>query len=183
MFFDVAQPFSIIPVPYWNNHPVPVWKKDLWNGDTAELVGNLYQCPLRIKFPDEETPWTLPLDPIISVNGGNSIVRTNVLKQDHDSYARRGTIKEVWSQDDYEVNIAGIFISQDGYFPMEEIMRLRNYCEEREILEVECDLLEAFGITRIAIESFSFPHTAGAENQQFSIKAYSDDDFSLLIEQ
>ena len=38
-------------------------------------------------------------------------------------------------------------------------------------------------ITRIAIESFSFPHTAGAENQQFSIKAYSDDDFSLLIEQ
>ena len=180
MFFDVVQPFAA--VPYWKNNNVPVWSQEEWNGNTSDIVGNLYQCPFRIRFPHESDWWTLPFDPIVSVGGGNNIVRSNVLKQDHNNYKRRGTIKEVWSQNDYEINIAGVFTSKDGQFPMSDVMKLRAYCEERDILDVECELLEAFGITRLAIETYSFPHTSGTENQQFSIKAYSDDDFSLLIE-
>ena len=50
-----------------------------------------------------------------------------------------------------------------------------------EVVEVECDLFEVFNIRYIAIEKFDFAHTAGRQNQQFSINAYSDDDFSLLV--
>ena len=74
-----------------------------------------------------------------------------------------------------------MFIGKDGYFPLEDIHRLREYCEGREVVLCCNDLLEAFGINRLAIESFDFAHTPGYENQQFAIKAYSDEDFSLLI--
>ena len=150
------------------------------------MLGNLYQCPLWIKWENEpddfETGWwRLPFDPVISVSGGNQIVRTDVLRQDNSRTERRGTVKEVWSQQDYQVQIAGMFIGKDGYFPLEDIHRLREYCEGRKVVLCCNDLLEAFGINRLAIESFDFAHTPGYENQQFAIKAYSDEDFSLLI--
>lgn len=147
-------------------------------------MGNLYQCPLRLKRKSEPDTafWTLPFDPVMSVSGGNNIVRTGVLKQDNANNERRGTIKEVWSQDDYTIQIAGLFMGNDqDDIPMDDLGKLRNLCEAREVIEVECDLLEIFNIRYIAIEKFEFAHTAGRQNQQFSITAYSDDDFSLLV--
>lgn len=184
MFFNFAQPF-VLP-PYWLNRPVQVIDKHYPLPATSEMLGNLYQCPLWIKWENEpddfETGWwRLPLDPVISVSGGNQIVRTDVLRQDNSRTERRGTVKEVWSQQDYQVQIAGMFIGKDGYFPLEDIHRLREYCEGRKVVLCCNDLLEAFGINRLAIESFDFAHTTGYENQQFAIKAYSDEDFSLLI--
>lgn len=147
-------------------------------------MGNLYQCPLSLKLKSEPESewWTLPFDPVMSVSGGNNIVRSNVLKQDNSNNERRGTIKEVWSQDDYTIQIAGLFMGKnDDDIPMDELGKLRNLCEAREVIEVECELLEIFNIHYIAIEKFEFAHTNGRQNQQFSITAYSDDDFSLLV--
>jgi len=192
MYFDFVQPF-VLP-PYWKNHPVPVQSSRLeaeLSDDEYEAlrrareaaIGQRFQCPVRFQWPSEGEPWTFPLDPVVSISGGNNIIKTNVLKQDNRSYERRGTIKEVWSQNDYDIQIAGILIGNNGDFPADDIMKLRAYCEGREIIDVDCDLLNFFGVTRIAIESFDFPHTPGRENQQFSIKAISDDDFDLLIKQ
>ena len=195
MFFNFAQPF-VFP-PYWLNKPVRTIDKDkplpsaasvrtidkVHDTDlyTSELLGNLYQCPLAIKWEDEANWWQLPFDPIISVSGSNSIVRTDVLRMDNSREERRGTVKEVWSQQDYQVQIAGMFIGSNGDFPENDMRKLRAYCEERKVIEVMCSLLDVFGINRLAIESFDFAHTPGYENQQFAIKAYSDEDFSLLI--
>lgn len=179
--------------PYWLNHPVTVI--DRHNQYSAigegmslpsqeEAMGNLYQCPLRLKLKSEPESewWTLPFDPVMSVSGGNNIVRSNVLKQDNSNNERRGTIKEVWSQDDYTIQIAGLFMGKnDDDIPMDELGKLRNICEARQVIEVECDLLEIFNIHYIATEKFEFAHTNGRQNQQFSITAYSDDDFSLLV--
>jgi hypothetical protein len=38
-----------------------------------------------------------------------------------------------------------------------------------------------FNIERLVIEDFSLPFTKGVENQMYTIKAYSDDLFDLLI--
>lgn len=46
---------------------------------------------------------------------------------------------------------------------------------------MEHDILLLFGITRLAIESVSFPHTKGLQNQNYEIKAYSDNPVSLFI--
>jgi hypothetical protein len=187
MFLNFAQPF-VLP-PYWANKPIKVLDKSQPVPAASELIGNLYQCPLYVRWEDQPDEfesgqgwWRLPFDPVISVSGGNTIIRTDVLRQDNGRSERRGTVKEVWSQQDYQVQIAGMFIGADGYFPIEDVNRLRDYCEARKVLLVCNDLLEAFGIHRLAIESYDFAHTPGYENQQFAIKAYSDEDFSLLIE-
>lgn len=181
MFINLATGF-VLP-PYFVNHPVTVVRDyENYFGRNVPETGALYQCPMRIKWEDEALWWSIPFDPVISVSGGNNIVKSDVLKQDNGINSRRGSIKEVWSQKDYEVQFAGVFIGKtENDIPMEDIERLRAYCEARKVIEVECDLLEVFNITRLVIESFDFAHTPGRQNQQFSIKAYSDDDFSLLV--
>jgi hypothetical protein len=134
--------------------------------------------PLQIKKitePDSEY-WTLPYEPLISITGKNVIVKRNVMKS-----KTRGTIKERWTQDDYEVNIQGILISSDkDEYPEADIRKLRSYCEATSI-SVLCPLLEIFNISRLAIEDYEFPFTTGKENQGYTIKGMSDDTYQLLL--
>ncbi|MDR0582262.1 MAG: DUF6046 domain-containing protein [Prevotellaceae bacterium] len=163
---------------------------DIWvpgaenNVKPEELKGILHFDEVKIKLSDEDDSkwWTLPLDPVISVNGKNTIIRRHVLKVDNNKDGtRRGTVKELWSQDDYEVNIAGVLIGA-GDLPEEELRKLRGYMEARKVLNIQSRLLGLFGITRLAIEDYSLPFTKGMENQMYTIKGYSDDMEELLIE-
>jgi len=117
-----------------------------------------------------------PLDPIISISSKNIITRRYVNKS-----KTRGSIKERWSQDDWEISITGIVISANGEFPVNTIKALRAFCDVAESVDVVCDLFNQMDIQRIAIESIEFPFTKGVENQAFIIKAYSDETYTLLI--
>jgi hypothetical protein len=148
-----------------------------------QILGVPHYDEVKIKLetePDTDEYWfTLPIDPVISITGRNSVIKRNVLKT-NEYTAHRGSVKEIWSQDDYEVNIAGSFVSHK--FPENNLQILKNICEARQAVNVRSQLLGLFGITRITIEDFSFPFTKGLENQMYVIKAYSDDEFDLLIE-
>ena len=170
--------------PFWINHPVQVFEPEQMDGaEPGEYLGNLYQVPLRIKWQEETEWWTLPFDPVISVAGKNNIVRRNVLKQGENDNIRRGTVKEAWGQDDYEINIAGFFKGRGSSIPEDDLRRFRRYCEARKLIEVESDLFTLFKINHLAIETYDLPFTKGTENQMWTIKAYSDDAFSLLVEE
>lgn len=148
------------------------------------LLGVQCYCPLSLKWESEGEWWQLPLDPVVAVRGQNTIIKRSVLKVKTGDKERRGTVKELWSQGDYEVSIAGTLQSgKTGELPENAIRKLRNYCEGRESVEVNSPLLTLFGIKRLAIESFEFPHTAGMENQMYSLTCQSDDFYkeSLLI--
>ena len=147
-----------------------------------ELMDVPHFDKLMLKHENESDWWTLPFDPVISISGKNIISRRNVLKM-NDSIIQRGSVKELWSQDDYEVNIAGVLIGTAGEMPKNDLMKLRGYCEARKIVQVRSKLLRIFGIYRLAIEDYALPFTKGMENQMFTIKAYSDNDFDLLIEE
>jgi hypothetical protein len=193
LYFNNALGFEIIP--YWLQNKdmvrrvkgyeirelddicVPDIKNDI---EPSELLGVLHYDEVRIRWDEESEWWTLPLDPVISVTGKNSIVRRQVLKMDNTSDNRRGTVKELWSQDDYEVNIAGVLIG-DSVLPEDELRKLRGYLEARKVLNIESRLLGLFGVVRLAIEDYSLPFTKGMENQMYTIKGYSDDMFDLLI--
>jgi hypothetical protein len=189
--------------PYWLNRPVTVLGHDDTDGADSGLsvtkkiegeykdneniikgkyLGNLYQAPLSIKLENEPQWWKLPFDPVISVSGKNIIIRRNVLKTDKNSN-RRGSIKETWSQDDYEINIAGVFIGEDGKRPEDDLRKLRTYFEAREPVLVACELFTVFDIKKLAIESCELPFTKGVENQMFTIKGYSDDMYELFIKE
>lgn len=126
----------------------------------------------------ENNLWTLPVEPLLSLRGGNIISKRSVAKG-----KGRGTIKERWSQDDYEITLSGLLMNPSNLnaYPDEEVIKLRELCEARQALFVDCPALSRFDITRIVIESYDFPFTKGENVQAYSIKALSDDVTDLLI--
>ena len=132
--------------------------------------------PLSLRLDVEGAEeWLLPEEPMISITGQNIITRRHVSKG-----RLRGSIKERWTQDDYTVKIEGLLLGRDGRYPKKDVEQLRRYCEAGKV-KVLCPLLEIFGITQIAIESWDIPFTSGTTNQNYEITAYSDDIYKLLI--
>lgn len=184
----VTRSLSCIKIPpYWDfRHTVPTVVSgyetpDLSGYSDSELadmvvtnaIGVPMQFPLYLK-PEGGQEWLLPYEPIIRISGDNRVIRKQVSKG-----LIRGSVKERWSQDDYAVNISGILIGKGGY-PFEDVKTLRKLCEAAK-LQVRSPLLELFSISRIVVESYDIPFTAGLENQAYEISAFSDDIYKLLL--
>lgn len=132
--------------------------------------------PLELQMEGGEW-WKLPFEPLITITGKNVIIKKRVSKG-----SVRGTIKERWCQDDYQINIEGILINTQnrGSYPNEDVMKLRRHCEAAK-LKVRGPLFELFSINQIVVEDYDFPATTGEENQAYKIKASSDDIYKLLL--
>lgn len=132
--------------------------------------------PLRFQLEEAGAEeWLFPVEPMISVNGQNILTRRHVSKG-----KVKGSIKERWTQDDYTVRIEGLLMSEDGSYPDADVTRLKNFCEAGHVKAL-CPLLEIFGISQLAIESWDIPFTTGRANQNYTIQAYSDDIYKLLL--
>lgn len=123
--------------------------------------------------PSDE--YLLPYEPMITVSGKNIIAKRYVSKG-----RIRGSIKERWTQDDYDIKVEGILISRHGVYPSEEVSRLRQLCEAGQLIATS-PLLELLGISRIVIESWELPHTSGEANQNYRLRCLSDDIYKLLL--
>ena len=133
--------------------------------------------PMRVKRPTDSEWTTLPLEPLVSVSGKNTIVRRTVAKSEG-----AGTVKELWCQDDYKVTIQGIVRSADeSKYPVADVRWLVDLFNERQAVEVEQEMLAVLNIHWLAIEEVSFPHTKGMNYQCYTVKAYSDTTGKLLI--
>lgn len=172
--FGAIPPYIILP------------KKDIITSveDADAIAGELTsvgivhsQMPIKVKRANDAEWFTLPIEPLVSISCKNIITRRTVAKA-KDS----GTIKERWSQDDYTVTITGVMTSTDeSQYPRDDIKKMINLFNERRSIEVAQDILLLFGIKYLAVESASFPHTKGLNNQNFEIRAYSDNNAELLI--
>lgn len=146
--------------------------------DDYATVGIIHSVmPMRLKRPADKEWFLLPLEPLVSISGKNTIIRRKVAKS-----KLNGTIKERWSQDDYEITIQGVVSGSDeSKYPENYLRKLVELFDERQAVEVEQEILQVFGIHYLAIESANFPHTKGLNNQNYEIKAYSDNPVELLI--
>lgn len=132
--------------------------------------------PLRFQLEESGAEeWLFPMEPMISLNGQNILVRRNVSKG-----RIKGSIKERWTQDDYSVRIEGILLGTDGKYPDADVAKLRSFCEAGHVKALN-PLLEIFGISQLAIESWDIPFTSGTINQNYTIQTYSDDIYKLLL--
>jgi hypothetical protein len=152
--------------------------------ETAESVyytifGTPMCFPLSIKLQSDTDDkwWLLPTEPLISVGGGHQMTRRKVAKR-----KGRGTVKTIWALDDYSITIEGLLTRVNEWsYPHEDFVKLRQMLESRQPIEVRCQLFEYLSIGRIAVETWEFPFTKGEDNQAYQVKAWSDDEFSLLI--
>ena len=155
--------------------------EDLSDAELEEVVrtnaiGVPMVMPLRFQLEESGAKeWLFPVEPMISLNGQNILVRRHVNKG-----TIKGSIKERWTQDDYTVRIEGILMSREGKYPDKDVATLKNFCEAGHVKAL-CPLLEIFGISQLAIESWDIPFTTGLTNQNYTITAYSDDIYKLLL--
>lgn len=155
---------------------------DLWQNDKQKSAENQF-FPFSFRSSKDENWWLLPWEPMISIDGGNSIAKRNIAKAGTNQI---GTIKERWSTDDYNITITGAFFGDkmrgkaSQTYPRYEMERLRDYLLTPESLEVKCEPLQILNINKIVIESISFPFTKGEEVQAYEIKAISDFPWNLI---
>ena len=155
----------------------------LWKSDFPNIEGQFF--PLSFKRIGTQDPfYTLPYEPLITISGSNEIVKRKPAK----AHGFIGTIKERWSQNDYEITITGSIFGEDmigkpeDAFPREDFEKLRDYMTHPQGLEVLCEPLQLLGINAIVVEDFIFPFTKGENVQAYEISALSDFSAEFLLE-
>jgi len=140
--------------------------------------------PISFRQKGDGLWYQFPYEPIISISGGNSVVTRKVAKAKNFV----GTVKEHWSQDDYEITITGVLIgsletgSVEECYPIDQFEQLKNFCTHPAGIEIRCEPLQLLGINNVVVKSFSFPFTKGENVQAYEIQCLSDFTSELLLE-
>lgn len=141
--------------------------------------------PVKIRNINDSQWYLLPYEPMITISGKNNIIKREVAKKGNDKNLF-GTIKEYWSQDDYEITITGALYgaletgSVDDCYPKEDFRALKEFILNPQGIEIDCQPLKLLDITRIVVEDFTFPFTKGENVQAYEIKAVSDSTYDLF---
>lgn len=159
--------------------------EDNWTTrDTVEEQKQFF--PLSFSFKENGQKWLFPYEPMMNISSGNSIVKRNVAKQ---SNKLTGTIKERWSQKDYDITITGVLIGSimqgkpEDCFPRDHFVKLFEFLTHSKELFIYSYPLELLGITKVVIEDYSFPFTKGENVQAYELKLTSDYSYELLIKE
>ena len=88
----------------------------------ANALGIPMTMPLRMRKDETDQFWLFPVEPQITIDGGNVVAKRTVAKG-----KGRGTIKERWTKDDYSVTIEGTLMGYaNAYqFPEADLKKLR----------------------------------------------------------
>lgn len=180
MYRQIISPYKLFnPLPPAGVAPAMDPLDILSDEELADLlVTNAKGVPMvfPLYFAVEGGPWwLLPYEPQVTIQGSNVLVKKQVSKGEV-----RGTIKERWSQGDYQISISGILMGEKGQYPSEDVKTLRSYCEAGKVL-VKSPQMELFSITQIVVEDWNIPFTSGQANQAYTISAVSDDIYKLLL--
>lgn len=148
-------------------------------GRVSSYGSNVNLCQDYLALRNEQgQEYCFQLDPILAVSGKNIIARRYVAKG-----SLQGTVKESFSQDDFDITITGVLMGDDAKDLNEQVQALQSILVCGESLAVVNDLLnDGYGITRLVVDSFQFPHTKGLQNQSYTIKCYSDSSINILEE-
>ena len=150
--------------------------------------------PLSLSIDEGATWFRLPYEPLISISGKNVIAKRRVAKSENnvttDLKAGEffGTVKERWSQDDYEITITGVLMGSilkgtfEDCFPRADFEKLKKILTHSKHIKVKCAPFELLGINSIVIDDFSLPFTKGENVQAYEIKCCSDFSYNLLME-
>lgn len=119
--------------------------------------------------------------PVMRITNKKRIVETNLVN-------RTGTVKELISMEDWEIEIHGLIVSKDGTFPDEQIMQLRDLYKQGNSLAISSTLTDIFlcqketgGSDQVIIYDLEFPEVRGVINvRPYLMKLKSDAPFDLV---
>lgn len=132
---------------------------------------------VNIQMPIQIGTLSLPNEPLIEIMGANRIIATPVA-----GGRRKGTVKEVISQDDHVLRIRGIIVNDDNVYPAAEVLALRTLLRSKKSLPVVNAVCRLHGISRILFERWRFFDMEGTPAAQaYEIYAISDEEIELTL--
>ena len=116
---------------------------------------------------------------VVRITGSSSIVRTPMVE-------RKGSVKELYSVDDYKITIKGFFIDKaQRLFPEEDLINLRKIHEEGKNFKIRNALTNIFldKDDRVIFSGFELPEVQGGRNhvRPFVMNIESDSVFTLEV--
>lgn len=137
--------------------------KDIWLPITFKNVPGLGDLFL---------PWCT-----IKISSKKTIVKTSLAE-------RGGTVKELYSIDDYSASIKGFLIDPNRVWPEEDLYNLKTLWEANSSVDIDnilCDVF--FQDSRVVVESLDFPEVVGSKHVvAFEMSLISDSVFILEVD-
>ncbi len=150
------------------NQPVNTYKKTYSN--VVSLSGRPFWQDVVIDG------WRLPFEPILTFTGSKRIEQEVI-----SGSKRRGTVKEMIVENDFNIKLQGMFIGKEGAYPSDDMIRLKQLIDKHETLEFESIVGDILSIQKVVIKDYKFPHTKGGANQAYQLDLISDLDFMAEI--
>ena len=116
---------------------------------------------------------------VVIISGKKTIVKTAMAE-------RQGTVKELYSTDDYSINIKGFFIDdKNRTWPEEDLKLFKKIFELQTAVALDNALTNIFleKEQKVVIESFDLPEVEGGRKhvRPFNIQLESDSIFTLEV--
>lgn len=124
----------------------------------------------------EVAEWQLPFSTVVEFNRAKLLTRTTV-------GGGKGSIKETYGHDDWQIRIRGIMIHpEDDALPEEDFRRAMEFDEIADVIGVEGKWFEMAGIYQIALEQIALPAMPGFPwCRAFEWRGYSDEPVELIL--
>lgn len=154
------------PMKEYSNKGTALYKKD--------LQGNYYFMPVVFMHNGKVYEITCA---VVSITGKKNIVSTPMI-------GRKGTVKELINEDDYQINITGIVIGENQQFPEAELDLIKELYSVNEAVELKCALTDVFLTEgdKVVITDISFPQSVQTEyTQVIEMQCISDRAFELIL--
>ena len=131
-----------------------------------EFLTDSYETAIKGQLRD--TP-RLRFDAVLlTVSQAKKIIKTEI-------QGRNGTVKEYIGMGDYEVQVNGIITGENGHYPMDEVLFLKQMLDAPIPIPVACTYLNNLGIHNLVVESYQLAQEAGGYSYQtFTISCSSD---------
>lgn len=142
---------------------------DIFKVNETQSLGRPYF--MRLKLQSGNKIISFPNEPLVSISLQKTIVETPTVGEE-----RVGTVKEYICTEDYEIEIKGVCIGDEGAYPAEEVKALNDLFLINDALEIKDNLFfNLFGIQKMVLKSIKFDEMMGQESvQKYTVTAVSD---------
>lgn len=154
------------PLKTRSNKGTALYKKD--------LQGKYYFMPVVFMHEGKEYEIDCAL---VSVTGKKNIIETPLV-------GRKGSVKELISIDDYQVNITGVVIGNREW-PEEKLEAINELYNVNSAIELKCALTDVFFSEndKVVIQELNIPRMSQVEYAQvIEIKCVTDRAFELILD-
>ena len=139
-----------------------------FSGGQAPALPGIPNLNREQLYPLRIGEYELKEECLMQITGSKNLVLTTIP-------GGNGTVKELVSQPDYELNIAGRLVHKTNSEMLTELENLITLFNSEEALAIDCPYTKSFGISKIAIKDFSPVIKRGYRSVcWFTINALSD---------